>query len=143
MSPKATQGGFTLIEIMIVVAIIGILAAIAYPAYQDHVLRSRRNAAAACMLEGVQYMERYYTTNMAYNQDKAGTALAGLPASGCQTDLADYYGVTLESKTATTFSIKATRKGAQLKDTKCGDLTIDQKGTKSNQGGSLSAQQCF
>ena len=143
MTSKATHGGFTLIEIMIVVAIIGILAAIAYPAYQDHVLRSRRNAAAACMLEGVQFMERYYTTNMAYDKDKGGAALAGLPASGCQTDLTDYYGITLESKSATAFSIKATRKGTQLKDTKCGDLTIDQKGTKSNQGGSLTAHQCF
>ena len=143
MNRDAKQCGFTLIEVMIVVAIIGILAAIAYPAYQDSILRSRRNAASACMMEGAQFMERYYTTNMAYDKDKAGTALAGLPASACQTDVADFYTITLDSKTATTFSIKATRQGRQLKDTKCGDLLVNQAGAKSNQNGTYAANKCF
>ena len=143
MHSNRRVAGFTLVELMIVVAIIAILGAIAYPSYIEHVRKTRRAAAAGCMMEASQFMERYYTTNMGYDKDKGGAALAGLPASGCQTDLTDYYGITLESKSATAFSIKATRKGTQLKDTKCGDLTIDQKGTKSNQGGSLTAQQCF
>ena len=73
----------------------------------------------------------------------SGAALAGLPASGCQTELADFYTFAIDSKTATTFSLKATRRGAQLNDTKCGDLLINQAGSKSNSGGSYGASQCF
>ena len=143
MQNRCAQRGFTLIELMIVVAVIGILASIAYPSYREHVIKTRRNAAAACLLEGVQFMERYYTTNMAYDKDTSGAALAGLPASGCQTELADFYTFAIDSKTPTTFSLKATRRGAQLNDTKCGDLLINQAGSKSNSGGSYGASQCF
>jgi type IV pilus assembly protein PilE len=56
--------GFTLTEIMIVVAIIGIIAAIAYPSYQDSVRKSRRADARAVLLEAAQFMERRYTENL-------------------------------------------------------------------------------
>ena len=58
--------GFTLIEVMIVVVIISILAAIAYPAYQSQLQQSRRIDAQTALLELAQYMERYYTTNGSY-----------------------------------------------------------------------------
>ena len=51
--------GFTLIELMVVVAVIGVLAAITYAVYQDHLLKTRRLAAATCLLEYGQYLERY------------------------------------------------------------------------------------
>ena len=58
--------GFTLIEVMITVAIIAVLTAIAYPSYESHVTKTRRAAAAGCLLERAQFMERFYTTNLSY-----------------------------------------------------------------------------
>jgi type IV pilus assembly protein PilE len=63
---KARARGFTLIEMMITVAIIGILASIAYPAYQDYVRRAARADAKAVLMETAQFMERHFTTNNAY-----------------------------------------------------------------------------
>ena len=82
---RTRHTGFTLIEVMIVVAVIGILAAIAYPSYQESVTKTRRSAAQGCLVEMAQFMERFYTTNMRYDQTAAGVAVgeqAGFDAGG-------------------------------------------------------------
>ncbi|GAB6195259.1 type IV pilin protein [Lysobacter xanthus] len=129
------QAGFTLIELMVVVAIVAILAAIAVPSYQQSVIKSRRNSAAGCMLGVAQYLERYYTTKLTY-------VGAALPTAQCLNDLGAYYTLSLATPTATTYTVTATPKGAQLKDTKCNVLTIDQRGTKSVTGSSP-VKDCF
>lgn len=113
--------GFTLIELMIVVSIVGVLAAIAYPAYTGHVLKSRRAVAQSCLLELGQFMERYYTTNMSY-------ASASLPA--CSIDVTGFYTFSFSgTPDASTFTVQATRTGAQANDS-CGTLTLNQAGTR-------------
>lgn len=120
--------GFTLIELMITVAIVGILAAIAYPSYQNQVLKTRRATAKGCLLELAQFMERFYTPTMSY-------AGATLPTTACRTDLASFYTFGYNGAvTATTYSIQAAPQGAQAGDTLCGTLGINQVGTRTESG---------
>ncbi|PKO39022.1 MAG: pilus assembly protein PilE [Betaproteobacteria bacterium HGW-Betaproteobacteria-6] len=112
--------GFTLIELMVVVAIIGILASIAYPNYLEYMRQTRRSSVEGCMIERTQFMERYYTANMTY----ANAAL-----TACEGSIADAYTVAFSAQTATTYTIQATPKGVQASD-KCGTLTITHLGAK-------------
>ena len=124
--------GFTLMELMIVVAIIGILAGIAYPTYQDSVRKSRRADAEAVLLELAQWMERFYTENNRYDQTRAGVAVAlpfaqspkeGGPAGG-------YYTIAVAAPQPNSFTLTATRAGPQVSDTVCGNLTLSNTGVK-------------
>lgn len=120
---------------MIVVAIIAILAAIAIPTYNNYVVRTRRSAAEACLSEYANYMERYYTTNLRYDQDTGGTANA-LPLLDCAaaSQTGNYYKYQFAAKpalAAAAYRIQAVPKGDQLaRDTQCGTLAIDQTGQR-------------
>jgi type IV pilus assembly protein PilE len=119
--------GLTLIEIMVVVAIIGILASIALSMYQDNVLKSRRRTAQSCLAEQAQFMERYYTANTGNPLSYTG---ASLPTSACLTDLASYYSISLTTQQAQAFTLTATASGSQTGDTTCTNLTLDQSATR-------------
>lgn len=146
------QRGFTLIELMVVVAIIAILAAIAIPSYTRYVTRTNRVAAEACVSQYASYMERYYTTNLRYDKDTSATPVAN-PLSTTPPTLTldcagtsgtgNNYTYTLSVLTASTYTVQATPIGAQLaRDTQCGTLTQDQTGTKTN-GGTGTLAECW
>lgn len=85
---KRLQQGFTLIELMLVVAVIGILAAIAYPSYVDQIVKGRRAQGRTAIMELLQQQERYMTQNNCYlgfTTSPAGvaSALAPVPATAC------------------------------------------------------------
>lgn len=120
------RAGFTLIELMIVVAIIAILAAIALPAYTSYITKTKRVAAEGCLSEHANYMERYYTTNLSYK----GAALPGLDCASPQRTGADYQYAVASASTAA-YSVTAAPINAQLtRDTKCGTLSLNQAGAR-------------
>ena len=122
----APSRGFTLIELMITVAVIGILAAVAYPAYLDQVRKARRAEAQAALLNISARQQQMLLDTRSYAADT--TALnVSIPATVQQT-----YTITLTVGTGTvpTFTATATPAGAQAAD-KCGILSITQTGTKS------------
>lgn len=125
-------GGFTLIELMVVVAIVAILAAIVLPSYQEQIAKSRRNEATGVLLEGSQYMRRYYSAN--------DTFTTTLPASLQQSprDSVALYSVTaVLSANTTSFTLTAAPiTGRSMATDRCGSLLLNSTGGRSISGNS-------
>jgi type IV pilus assembly protein PilE len=127
------QSGFTLIELMIVVAVVAILAAIAMPAYQEHVRKARRAQAKADLVEYAQLAERWHTVNNTY----VGFALPSNQSPREAGATAHYTLAINPVATQSVFTIAATAQGGQTNDL-CGNLSINQAGVKTNSKGALS-----
>lgn len=135
-SRNASQAnGFTLVELMVVVAIIAILAAIALPAYGRYVIKARRTAAEGCLSEYSNYMERFYTTNLRYDKDGSNNNNP-FPTLDCASaeQTGTYYDYATSTLSASAYSITATPKGPQTSDTMCGTLSITQSGERGADG---------
>ncbi|WP_405119021.1 type IV pilin protein [Pseudomonas leptonychotis] len=117
--------GFTLMELMITVAIVGILAAIAYPSYQEYVLRNNRSEGQALLNDATARQERYYAQNNIYADT---IAKLGYSSANSANTL---YQLSISNVSASTYTLTAT---VQRTDSKCGNLSLTQAGTKGKTG---------
>ncbi|MBN8886567.1 MAG: prepilin-type N-terminal cleavage/methylation domain-containing protein [Rudaea sp.] len=122
---SSAKKGFTLIELMIVVAVIAILAAIAYPSYTRYVYRARRADGQDLLMRIAAAQERYYTNFNKYTADITGSAPGGLAMNS--TSSSGYYRVLPADvvASATGYTILARPQGAQTGDTACPTLSVD------------------
>lgn len=123
---KNKQRGFTLIEVMITVAIVGILASIAYPSYTDYVTRSNRSEGQRELLRYANIQEQVYVDSRSY--------AANMKGLGSTTETIDTengkYTISVSAQTTTTFTLLASAKGSQTGDTDCTALTVNEVGVK-------------
>lgn len=139
---RTRQRGFTLIELMIVTAIVAILATVAYPSYTEYVVRSKRTEGKAALLDAAQALERHFTNHNTYpaNLTTAGVrTFSGENAGKAAYTLSIAAGTT--GSLASSFSLTATPANGHA-DPKCGNLSIDQLGRR-GESGSLTVAECW
>lgn len=140
--PPRPQGGFTLIELMITVAIVAILAAIAYPAYTEQVAKSRRAEAKAMLMEVMGAQERFYSLNSTYTTSL--TATLGYPdaGGGAVASEEDHYRITAAACGGGIGSCVQLTATPQIADARCGNLTLDSTGVR-GESGTSTIQECW
>ena len=142
--PLAARHGFTLVELLVALTALGILAAIALPAFFEQLARARRTDVQAALLEDAAYMQHYYASHNAYTD----TPAPQLPfASTPRLGTASYaIAVSVPAADPTSFVLTATRSGAMSSDA-CGDFTYDSLGRRDLVPGTFaagrSAERCW
>ena len=126
--------GITLIELMIAVAIVAVLAGIAYPSYVQYVMTSRRAEATSALTRFANLEERYYLDNNQYGS----LFQLGLTATSAATYLTEngYYTISIATPTTSTYTLIAIASGTQASDSDCATYTLTQNGTKTSSSSS-------
>jgi len=132
---SARSRGFTVVELLVVVVIVGVLAAIALPAYKNQMQKTRRSDAKSALIGAAGQMERYMTEHGTYST--ATLTLISVPA----TTQNGYYTLSLANLTASSYTLRAAPAGNQVGDP-CGTMTYTDQGVKGVTG-SLSVSDCW
>ena len=136
--------GFTLIELMIAIAVVGLLAAIALPAYSAYIRRAKRADVRMVLLEDAQFMERFLTENNRYDQTPAGAAvvlpLLVAPRNATANGLT--YEISLSKVDAVSYTLRAVPINSMAGDA-CGTYTLNNLGARGNKGNVMHSADCW
>ncbi|HEY0661784.1 MAG TPA: type IV pilin protein [Lysobacter sp.] len=135
-SIAGTVRGFTLVELLIAVAIVGILVAVAYPSYEEQVRKTRRAEGKAALNEVASRLERCYTRFNAYDH----ATCAGIAS---MTSENGYYQISASAIAASSYTLEAAPRKAQVDDTKCGTLSLTHIGVRSHSGTPPTGYACW
>jgi len=150
-NPGRKNGGFTLIEMMIVIVVVAVLVGIALPAYQGQVIKTKRALGRGELLDIMARQEQYFVNNRQYAVSLASLGSTNPYAIDTEgNEVATTSGnaiytiqlATSPAPTTTSYTLEAVPKGAQTKDTLCGTMTITSTGVKSS-GGTGTTSDCW
>lgn len=137
------QGGITLIELLIVVGIIAIVSAVAFPSYTAYIVNTKRTVATSALLQVAERQQQFFIDNKQFTDDLTDLGFAASPLvldenrrDTVATDGDAIYSIGLSNVTATTYTITAAPlHGQGDRDTDCANLTLDQSGARGNSAG--------
>lgn len=139
---RRIQSGFTLIELMIVVVVVAVLSSLAYPSYQEFVMRAKRTEGKAALLDAAQALERHFTN---YNTYPSSLSTAGVRTYSGDSAAKAAYTIAIAAgasgSLASSFTLTATPANGHV-DAKCGNLSLNQLGVK-GESGTLTAAECW
>jgi len=135
---RKPNSGVTLMELLVVIAVISILSAIAIPTYRSYVIRANRSDAKAALLSAAGALERCYTRFNSYKAADGCTVTFNVPSPN------NNYTITAPTQAATEFSLLATATGGQAKDTDCKNFTLSNTNVRGVTGTkSATPQECW